>query len=169
MSTGAQPPGGGVAPCPVCACCGKPAHTQGRQAISENQFYGLEPVTCTVTGKTVDADPPSVQSYIKKMQINCPKLFGQPPCNTYYIASSGDTDKIDKVYQSNKKRIKGEIGSPAGEPLSHRVPKAAGGCPVSKDNVTKRSDLSAECQRAEGTLGTRQKERSDILRIAAGL
>jgi len=154
--------------CPKCDCCGEDAHSKG-QSITEDQFYGLEPVTCA-NGTVVPADPPNAQSYIRNLRAQCPGQFSQPPCNNYFIATADEKHAILRTWKGNKGgEARAAIGAADGEDVSHRVPKAAGGCPVGKGNLTKSSDLSAECQKAEGTLANRQGKRATLLRAGAGV
>jgi len=158
-----------------CPCCGNAPHSkaqaddiagmkQGKPStsISEDEWYGFQDFTSTKSGVTVKPLNNAQKRGRADIRQKCPKQFAEAnsDCGFYYVIDQDEKDDIDRVWKGTPGReARTKIGAAAGEQVSHRVPRAAGGCPTGSGNLTKSSDLSPECQNWEGTLGTYQAER----------
>jgi hypothetical protein len=134
--------------------------TGTRKKISEDEFYGLTSFTCS-NGKTIPPLNKGQQSFVKSAKKDCPKIFPEKgDCDGYYIISNDEKKSIDNIYKNKKSEIRAKIGAAKGEQINHRVPRAAGGCPVGVGNLTKHSDLSPDCKTKDKTLSTYQSKRA---------
>ncbi len=164
---GTQPPGSPTAVCDVCPCCKTTKHDRSKgPSITEDQYYGLEPVTLA-RGKTVAPYPPLKQKFIKDARARCPELFGQGDCKAYFVASAEETGDSRDIWKGDLgDEARTGIGAVAGDEVSHRTPLNAGGCPIGKGNLTNKSKLSEQCQTVDNTITTYQGDRIARLRGA---
>ncbi|AOS37527.1 MULTISPECIES: DUF4150 domain-containing protein [Pseudomonas] len=137
-----------------CECCGGAAHSKAQangEYMTEEQFYGTaqNPKNAAVLAK-VRANP--------KCRHLLPPAGKQPSgCNKYYVTSKREKANIENDWAINRPgymRWKTEVGQ--GEPVAHRVPKAAGGCPAGQGNL---APTGKKCEKLEGELSALQETR----------
>ena len=83
----------------------------------------------------LEADQNTANFLRDTRQGPCKDLLPEPPCNVYHIASKKEKDKIEKNWNRNRVKYKQKNNIPAGTPVGHRTPKAAGGCPTGPGNL----------------------------------
>ena len=161
---------------PLCKCCGKKAHSQAQRdedGLSEEQFYD------TANNQANKNLLDGIRSSPCKDLLPDPS---KPDCNKYYETTPDEQKRIEKVwddYKRNSRKTHAKSGGRRGHPMtgsySHKVPKAAGGCPKPVTDGPESNDppkvgadgkwegnvapVAPGCENAEKELESLQKER----------
>ncbi|MGC5698861.1 DUF4150 domain-containing protein [Pseudomonas sp. NFXW11] len=141
-----------------CECCGGAAHSKAQakgQYMSEAEFYGTaqNPGNAALLAK--------VRSSAKCQHLLPPA--GKPPsgCNKYFKTTSREKTNIENDWTMNRPAYAEWKGVKQREPVAHRVPKAAGGCPVGPGNL---APTGRKCAKLEKQLSELQGNRAKIFR-----
>jgi hypothetical protein len=152
----------------LCSCCGGEAHSQEQQynrPISEAEFYGTNDGSLSATNakflRNLKKDP------------QCKHLLPEErgKCGKYYATSPQEKRSIEEAWNVVRRPYKEKHGLPRGQPadgsgdVAHRVPKAAGGCPVGEGNL---APTKAECRDKETKLSNIQDQRANVIRQRYG-
>jgi hypothetical protein len=135
---------------PECPCCKGEPHSEAQRrglTISEEEFYMPNRGMRNQPGFSQE-----LEVLLPKIRASrCRNLLPEPgtPCSQYYIVSAVENNAA-KVLFENKKR---ENDSWKGKRIAHRVPRAAGGCPIGPGNLYPVPD---ECIPYEERLGQLQ-------------
>lgn len=141
-----------------CECCGGAAHSEAQakgQYLSEDEFYDTaqSPQNASLLAK-VRADP-------KCRHLLPPAGKAPSGCNKYYKTSIREKKNIENDWAMNRPGYMAWQGVPSGEPVAHRVPKAAGGCPAGQGNL---APTGRKCAKLETQLSALQDSRATSLR-----
>jgi hypothetical protein len=145
-----------------CECCGQQAHTQDQangNSMSEEEWYDTEnnPANRALLEKV--RNHPKCKHLLPKKGSKCSKYYVTKPRNPNEQAA------IETAWSQNAAAYRTFAGVPPGSPISHRVPKAAGGCPYGQGNL---APTGKKCQKLENALGRAQEARIRVLRAARG-
>lgn len=163
-----------------CECCNGPVHSVAQafgNEITEEEFYKPSQTGPTATRRRGhsnlsrreerNADESSfVYDYIRETG-ECEELLppdppGDDPCNKYYRNTAGENkrarDDFNDLKNINHEKFRPEL---AGADIAHRVPIAAGGCPVGVGN---HQVVSEKCKDTEKYLGEIQGNMATIIR-----
>lgn len=158
-----------------CQCCKKhPPHSKAQEegrSVSEKEWYNptqtgprertgpgnvpiMAPRNLTDGEKTIVR---RVNVDVEAMRAWCPgNMPDDPPkteCDKYYVLEPGEKEKIDRQYED----LRGSAEQPAswGAPnvamVAHKVPRAAGGCPVGPNAVGVTDQTCADLDHQFGT------------------
>jgi hypothetical protein len=167
----------------LCECCNLyPPHSKAQaqgNSITEEEFYGptrTGPRERTVRGGGKVMEPRDLtdkervqvgdaQAAVQLTREQCPEQVPnnppQGPCDKYYRIDQAEKDAIDELYEetnnvTNPKRPAAWIPPPGARThmIAHRVPRAAGGCPVGAGNTRIVTDPT--CAEFDHEFGTHQ-------------
>ncbi|WP_448724114.1 DUF4150 domain-containing protein [Pseudomonas farris] len=157
-----------------CSCCGGDPHTAdqqyGRPPISHDEFYG--------TAKDSSPRlPKKDRNFLRALKDDpkCKHLLPSDPdkgeCGKYYLTTEDEYNGIQSAWNAVRSVYKTKHGMPRGEAdgkgvVAHRVPKAAGGCPIGEGNL---APTRQECMDKETKLSDIQKRRREAIVNKYGL
>lgn len=172
----------------LCECCNlHPPHSQAQRegrSMTEAEFHsptqtGLRKRTGK-GGKDVlerrdltgpeKADCGKAKASLGKLRSQCPEQVpndpAQGPCDLYYEVTPDEKAASDELYE-DLARPDNPFRPPAWSApgtvmIAHRVPRAAGGCPVGAGNT--RAVTSEDCRKLDGKLGSDQNKIVEIRR-----
>ena len=116
---------------PKCECCGRPAHSKAQangDTITEDDFY---------------SGHPDGSEWLKTARESCPEIVPSPqptsdPCAKYYKGIKSTKAPRAEYSQAGANPLSNPNSLPhihgKGQ-MAHKVPLAAGGCPVGSGNV----------------------------------
>ena len=142
-----------------CECCGGKAHSAAQAegaSLTEAQFYDT-------------ANNPGNAALLGRIRASkCKHILppaGKKPsgCNKYYVTTPPEKDRIERAWGMNADAYRKFRNVSPGSPISHRVPKAAGGCPAGQGNL---APTGKKCQKLEDQLSKVQERCVKRLRKA---
>ncbi len=182
--------GGGAGP-KLCECCGNPAHSAAQangQEITEEEFYNptqtgprkksvkksvdpsgfvmqSNPLSDAEKAQVAAANTKLAETRAGKCKDQTPNNPPQGPCDKYYRNTAAEGQKAREDFNDlkniNNPDRPAKFNQPGALMVSHRVPLAAGGCPVGDGNTVVITD--PDCKKLDGDLGDHQ---NNVARIA---
>lgn len=150
---------------PICECCKGSPHSRSQRegkTMTEEEFYmpvmdkkGTRPGFAKDAEALLDLVRNSGNPSGKCKGLLPPSPSGDDPCNKYYFSSAKESQSARNLFEANKT---------GGEKIAHRVPLAAGGCPVGPGNQQPVTD--PQCLYLEDELGKLQGRAAEYHRNA---
>ena len=131
-----------------CECCGRKAHTEAQAKgnyLTEAEFYD------TAHNEVAAALLARVRENMRCKHLLPPAGKKAAGCNKYFKTSSDETARIAADWGLNSQAYRRLKRLLPGDQVSHRVPKAAGGCPASLRPLPARRSVRVEVSRTART------------------
>lgn len=154
-----------------CDCCGKAAHSAAQadgNEMTEAEFYMPRSSRGESPGFAAEA-----RSLLAEIRGGpCKNIL--PPaepgpktrCASYFVTTAREKATIERIWNEYKPKYMRKMRLPAGMGVSHRVAKAAGGCPTGWGNLT---PTAPECDFYENSLARIQQRAITYHRKVRGI